>query len=140
MKLPSASTKATVDAQPQRETDTRLRGRWLLLVRVVWVVIAVLALGLVIASIPGYFSFLHVLCTGTLATCRNNGQITPYYLRALQALGLSLDSFATYLVALDIVFAVVYASIAAVIFWRKSDDRMAFFASLTDRKSTRLNS
>src|SRR5205809_4918778 len=30
-----------------------------------------------------------------------------------------------------IVFAVVYASIAAVIFWRKSDDRMAFFASLT---------
>ncbi len=103
MKLPSASTKATVDAQPQRETDTRLRGRWLLLVRVVWVVIAVLALGLVIASIPGYFSFLHVLCTGTLATCKNSGQITPGYLRAIQALGLSLDSFATYQVALVMV-------------------------------------
>ncbi len=131
MNLPSVSTQTAVDAQPRGETDTRLRGRWLVLARVVWVGIAVLSLGLVIASIPSYFAFLHVLCTGTLATCRNNGQITPDYLRALQALGLSLDSFATYLVALDIVFAVVYASIAAVIFWRKSDDRMAFFASLT---------
>ncbi len=131
MKLPSASTKATVDAQPQRETDTRLRGRWLLLVRVVWVVIAVLALGLVIASIPGYFSFLHVLCTGTLATCRNNGQMTPDYLRAIQALGLSLDSFAAYQVALVMVFAVVYAAIGAVLFWRRSNDRMALIASVS---------
>ena len=131
MNLPSVSTQTAVDAQPRGETDTRLRGRWLVLARVVWVGIAVLSLGLVIASIPSYFAFLHVLCTGAPATCRNNGQITPDYLRALQALGLSLDSYATYLVALVIVFAVVYASIAAVIFWRKSDDRMAFFASLT---------
>ena len=112
-------------------TTTLLSGRWLVLARVVWVGIAVLSLGLVIASIPSYFAFLHVLCTGALATCRNNGQITPDDLRALQALGLSLDSYATYLVALYIVFTVGYATIGAVIFWRKSDDRMALFASLT---------
>jgi len=46
-------------------------------------------------------------------------------------LGLSLDIFATYQVALLIVFAVVYTAIGAVLFWRKSDDRMALFASLT---------
>ena len=116
MNFPSVSTQTAVDAQPQGETDTRLRGRWLVLARVVWVGSAVLSLGLVIASIPSYFAFLHVLCTGAPATCRNNGQVTPDYLRALQALGLSLDFFATYLVALVIVFALVYASIAAVIF------------------------
>src|SRR3712207_8921687 len=33
---------------------TSLRGRWLLLARAVWVVIATLALSLFIASVPGY--------------------------------------------------------------------------------------
>ena len=31
---------------------------------------------------------------------------------------------------MDIVFAAGYASVAALIFWRRSDDRMALFASL----------
>ena len=77
-------------------TTTRLSGRWLVLARVVWVGITVLTLGLVIASIPSYFAFLHVLCTGALATCRNNGQITPDDLRAFQAFGLSLNFLAAY--------------------------------------------
>ena len=95
-------------------------------------VIAVLTLGLVIASIPSYFASLHVLCTGALATCRNNGQFTPDDLRAFQAFGLSRNFLAAYQVALYIVFTVGYVAIGAVrIFWRKSDDRMALFASLT---------
>ena len=35
---------------------TTLRGRWLLLARAVWVIIAALALGLFLASIPAYVS------------------------------------------------------------------------------------
>jgi signal transduction histidine kinase len=131
MKLPSASMQTMVNARTQGEADTRLRGRWLLLARGVWGVTAVLALGLVIASIPGYFSLLHVVCTGTLAACKNSGQITPDYLRGLQALGLSLDSFATYQVALIMVFAIVYTTIGAVLFWRRSNDRMALIASVS---------
>ena len=68
MNLPSASTETTVDAQPRSEEDTRLRGHWLVLARVVWVMLAVLTLGLFIASIPSYFAFLHVACTGAVAT------------------------------------------------------------------------
>ena len=112
-------------------TTTLLSGRWLVLARVVWIVLAGLALGLSVASIPSYFAFLHVLCTGALATCRNNGQITPDDLRAFQAFGLSLNFLAAYQVALYIVFSAVSASVGAVIFWRKSDDRMALLASLT---------
>ena len=129
--LPTASTQTTVHAQPSGKTDTRLRGGWLLLARVVWVGIAVLTLGLSVASILTSLASLYVLCTDAPATCTNNGHITPDYLRALQALGFSLDGFATYEVALLIVFAVVYAAIGAVLFWRRSDDRMALFASLT---------
>jgi signal transduction histidine kinase len=131
MNLPAASTQTTVNARSSGETDSRLRGRWLLLARVLWVGIALLTLGLTVASIPTSLASLYVLCTDAPATCSSNGRITPDYLRALQSLGLSLDVFATYEVALLIVFAVVYTAIGTVLFWRKSDDRMALFASLT---------
>jgi signal transduction histidine kinase len=131
MNPPSVSTHIAVTAPSPGEADTRLRGRWLVLARVAWVVIALLTLALFVASIPEYFASFHVLCTATPAACNNNGQITLDYLRALQSLGLSLDVFAMYQIALVIVFAVVYAAIGAVLFWRKSDDRMALFASLT---------
>ncbi len=108
-----------------------MSGRWLFLARVGWVGIALLTLGLSVASIPTTLASLHALCTDAPAVCSNSGYITPDYARALQALGLSLDIFAMYEVALLIVFAVVYVAIGAVLFWRKSDDRMALFASLT---------
>ncbi len=131
MNLSSASKETRLDAQPSSEADTRLRGRWLIIARSVWVVLAALTLGLIIASIPSYSALLHVVCSSDLVTCRNNGQLTPADLRALQALGLSLDFYATYWVAVYIVFTVGFATIGTLIFWRKSDDRMALFASLT---------
>ncbi|HXL37746.1 MAG TPA: hypothetical protein VN954_11165 [Ktedonobacteraceae bacterium] len=117
---------------PDRSVDagTRLHGRWLILARVVWVMLAALTLGLLIASIPSTFAFLHIVCTGAIATCRNNGQLIPVDLHTIQALGFSIDFYATYWVALYIGFIVGFATIGALIFWRKSDDRMALFASL----------
>jgi hypothetical protein len=93
-----------MNAQPWSEADTRLRGRWLIIARMVWVVLAVLTLGLIIASIPSYSAFIHVVCTGALAICRNNGQPTPDDMRALQTLGLSLNFISAYWVAVYIIF------------------------------------
>src|SRR6266700_2822661 len=73
MNLPTASIQTTVHAQPPGETDTRLRGRWLLLARVVWVGIALLTLGLSVASIPTSFASLHILCTDAPAICSDRG-------------------------------------------------------------------
>jgi hypothetical protein len=53
------------------------------------------------------------------------GQIHLAGSHALRDLGLSVGFYATYAVALDIVFAAVYVAVAAVVFWRKSDERMA---------------
>ena len=113
MNRPSASTPTAVKAQPPGETDTRLRGGFLLLTRVVWVGIALLSLGLYIASIPTSLASLYVLCTDAPAVCNTTGHLTPDYLRALQGLGLSLDVFAAYQIALLIVFVVVYTAIGA---------------------------
>src|SRR6266568_561416 len=53
--------------------DTRLRGGWLVLARVVWGAVVVLALGLFIASIPTTFAALHMLCTAP--SCTTSGPL-----------------------------------------------------------------
>ena len=51
-------------------------------------------------------------------------------LQSLTDLGLSPEFYAAVTVAMDIVFAVGYAFVATLIFWRRPDDRVAVFASL----------
>jgi hypothetical protein len=110
-----------------RAGDTHLRGRYLLLARAAWVVVAALAVGLFIAGIPAEFALLRLPCP--IAACPTE-QLPPAGLRALEDLGLSPGFFAAYTVAMDVVFAAVCGTVAALIFWRKSDDRMALFVSL----------
>jgi len=45
-------------------------------------------------------------------------------------LGLSVDLFASYWVAIEVSFVLMSSAIGVAIFWRKSDDRMALFVSL----------
>ncbi len=105
----------------------RLRGRWLLLARTAWIAVAVLAAGLFAAGIPAEFTLLHIPCP--TVTC-STGQLPPAGLRALENLGLSLGSFAAYSTSMDVLFAAVCSAVAALIFWRRSDDGMALFVSL----------
>ncbi len=127
MNVQHAPTEVTESRE--RHSYARLQGIWLVLARVVWVAVVVLALGLFIASIPTNFADLHILCTA--ASCSNVGQLTADYVRELNALGLSMDFYATYIVVFIIVFAFGYCAVGAVLFWRKSDDRMALFASFS---------
>jgi hypothetical protein len=105
----------------------RLGGRWLLLARAAWIAVAVLTLGLFLAGIPAEFALLHTPCP--TVPC-STGQLPPAGLSALEDLGLSLGSFAAYSVAMDVVFAAVCGVVAALIFLRRSDDRMGLFVSL----------
>src|SRR5215204_5092507 len=105
----------------------RLRGRWLLLTRVAWIALAALAVGLFIIGIPAEFALLHVPCPTLRCP---TGQLSPSALHALEGLGLSLDSFAAYTVAMDILFAAMCTAVALLIFWRRSDHRMGLLVSL----------
>ncbi|SRR6266487_476259 len=129
MNLQHAPTMTAGNSDLHNTRDPRLYGCWLILARIGWVAVVGLALGLFIASIPTTFADLHILCTA--ASCSTSGQLTPDYVRELQALGLSMDFYATYIVVFIIVFAFGYFAVGAVLFWRKSDDRMALFASFT---------
>src|SRR6266581_1682538 len=129
MNLQHAPTMTAGNSDLHNTRDPRLYGCWLILARIGWVAVVGLALGLFIASIPTTFADLHILCTA--ASCSNGGQLTPDYVRELHALGLSMDFYATYIVVFIIVFTFGYFAVGAVLFWRKSNDRMALFASFT---------
>jgi hypothetical protein len=107
-----------------------LRGRWLTVARVSWVVVAVLALGLDVVSVPFYYERNQDVCPG--AACASDAnRLTPDRMHALHELGLSAGFFAGFDTAIEVVVVLAFAAIAAVMFHHRSDDRMALFGSFT---------
>jgi hypothetical protein len=106
-----------------------LRGRWLLLVRVTWVVVALLYVGVFISGIPSEFVRLQSPCTDAVS-CSLIPHLTVQKVQELKEVGLSAEFFATYFVAIEVAFTAVSAAIGALIFWRRPEDRMALLVSL----------
>jgi hypothetical protein len=131
MNRPSASAHTAESFEPRSETETRLHGYRLVLVRLLCLTLSVVSVGLIVASIPSEVAHLHLLCTGTAAACNGSGQLTPGAVRRLQELGLSIDFYATYTIVIVSMFALGYWLVAAFLFWRKSDDRLALLAAVT---------
>jgi len=108
-------------------SEGHLQGAWLVLGRIMWVTITLLAMGLLVASLPSYFAYLHIMNT----TSPNGPQLAPGDVRELQRLGLSLDFYAWLNISVFVIFLLVCVSIGVVLFLRKSDNRVALLASLT---------
>jgi hypothetical protein len=98
-----------------------LRGRWLVFARVAWVAFASIVIGFHVAGIPyAYARAIH----STIFDRLTSGQV-----RALENLGLSPEFYAAYTVAIPVGIMVVFTVVAAVIFLRRSEDRMALFCA-----------
>jgi hypothetical protein len=109
---------------------TTLRGGWLFLARVAWLALVFLTLGLDAISVPYYYARNVGVCASA-ACVGDSARLTPERLHALQQMGLSAGFYAAYDVAIEVIAVLVFAAVAAVIFWHRSDDRMALFSSLT---------
>jgi hypothetical protein len=94
-----------------------LRGRWLILVRATWIIIAVLAFGLFVASIPGYVS--SVLKIGQASWMGTPVEAPIGVVFALDLVG----------VLASITAALLCLTLAGVLFWRKAEDWMVMFIS-----------
>jgi hypothetical protein len=127
MNLQQSPTSIVKRPGAGNESEMRLQGAWLALARIAWVVIALLTLGLFIVAFPSYFAYLHVVN----ATSPSGPQLAPSDVRELQGLGLSLDSYAWLNISVNVLFLLVYVLVGVVLFWRKSDDRLALLASLS---------
>lgn len=100
-------------ASPSDDT-TRLTGRALLVARITWVAIAVTVVALNVLAIPGTYPL----------------PLSPDITRDLHRLGLSPVLFIIIYVAENAGCTLVYLAMGLLIFWRRSDDRMALFCSL----------
>jgi hypothetical protein len=124
---PLVASQATRSSDRSGAPDTRLGGRRLILARVTWVAAVTLSVALFLATLPAYYTALQTVCTG--ATC-GSAQPTPDSAQALQKLGLSVGTYATFTLALTLALAFVSFTLGAVIFWRRSDDWMALLVAL----------
>jgi hypothetical protein len=119
-----------ITTRPDTSLPTTLRGRWLLAARLVWLAVALLAVGIFVASVPLRFVELQQVCTASASVCDQQSQLTPDNVRELQSLGLSAGFWAAYNSAVSVVFAAVWWAVGAIIFARRSGDRMALLVSL----------
>ena len=129
MSLPRAVTPISLSQARHQEPDTRLSGRWLFIGRATWAILVMLTLASFVILLPSYYAQLQTVCTNP--TCALV-QPTPESVHAMQRLGLSASSYATFTLMLTLVTALVCFLVSGVIFWRKSDDWMALLVALTE--------
>jgi hypothetical protein len=127
--MPMTVTKrATATTKPAPTGgEARLGGRWLLLARLGF---ALVALGTVVMwgwGIPIRYAQLATVCT---AEPCGDQQPTPQIVAQLHAAGLSVTYYAAYTGTLEVVFALVFLVVAAMIFWRKSETRIGLLTTL----------
>lgn len=128
MNAPAPSPQAIGNIGRSQTADARAQGRRLVVARALWVAVVVLVLGLYVVNIPAYYASLHVLATRIDPQA---AQLTPEGLRALQALGLSVDAYAIYHILLNTAYLLSFLAVGAVLFLRKADDRLAMLTSFT---------
>ena len=127
MNLPQTPAQTNSSSHVYSATGTRLQGLWLLLARVGWIGIVVPLYVLFVANVPAYFASLHLLHASNVQTF--TGQLTHADVHTLQAWGLSLDFYAACMVGVSLLFQFSYASVGVLLFWRKSNDRVALLTS-----------
>jgi signal transduction histidine kinase len=100
---------------------------WLTLARILQAFIICLTIGLFIMSIPISYEQRNVVCASE--PCQPN-QLTSASLQELARIGMSVPSFVTVTIALDILVAVIFTACAVVIFVRKPNDILTIFVTI----------
>ena len=101
--------------------------RWLSLARAFQILIICLTIGLFIMSIPINYEQRSVICK--TESCPSD-QVTRAGEQALYRAGISVASFVTLTIALDIVVAVIFTTCAIIIFIRKPNDPFTVFVTI----------
>jgi hypothetical protein len=85
------------------------------------------SLAVFFANLPEIFAQLQIVCGGSACTL---WQLTPTSMLALQQVGLTVQSYAIFSVALSVIYVFVWSTVGAIIAWRKSNDWMALLVAV----------
>ena len=127
MNLEQAQTDLSTVQQQPNQTDMRLYGPWLVIARVGWMALTLLVLTLSALALPRYDALAQSTCQPGAACLVI--QLRSDDLRLLKQLGLSSGFLAAYQVGWAVVSVLVYSALAALLFWRRSRERMALFCA-----------
>ena len=126
MSLQQSPISAVEHSGARNESETRLNGRWLFIARAGWVALTLLILTLNAIAIPQASALMLAVCQpGTL--CINGW--TPAEVSQIQQFGLTPGLLAAYQIGWYVGTTLIYTALAALIFWRRSSDRMALFCA-----------
>src|SRR5919202_2686681 len=113
------------------KTHHQRSGRSRLILRSTWVALAAIVLALNVVGLSASYAKYKSVCTS--AACAHSEEIarlTPEGVRALRDFGLTPEFYGAYVgVVVPGVAALAFATVAGVIIWHKSDDRMALFSA-----------
>ncbi len=104
--------------------------RWLRWAQITWVAIVVAALLMYVAGSVLHFSQLRQVCTATAEQCAEFDQATTIGLAQLDALGISLEAYALFLVGFRVVFSLVPIALGLLIFARRRNEPISLLVSL----------
>jgi hypothetical protein len=122
-----ASIRSQHHSERQREAEPPSRGRLFKLARTAGITVSMLALVLFVATLPTFVSHLITVCTA--APCPS-AQLPARTAQALEAAGFSLNSYAVLVISLTVTSTLLCVMIAALLFWRASQDGMALLVGL----------
>jgi signal transduction histidine kinase len=122
-----AMARQSLQAKPFSSTPVLLEGRLLTVARGTWLLVATLSVGLFLAGVPFHYRQLLDVCVGNECSWT---QLSPPEMLALQNTAFSPTLYATYSITLTTAWALAYATIALIIFWRRSNEWMALLAAL----------
>jgi hypothetical protein len=111
----------------ERHSYARVPRRWLLLARVGWVALVVLALVIFFVSLPVYLAQMETPCAGPACQWQ---QLTHSQAEMLKGMGLSLADYAVFTLALALASVGMCLVVSTLIIWRRPDDRIAFIVAL----------
>jgi hypothetical protein len=111
-----------------RGDGANLRGAPLALARSAWIVITVVSLGLLVVAMP--LVYQDIITPHNGPQCSDT-RFSPAQIGALHASGLSPASFAVWIIAVQCFTTLIFVGVGALIFWRRSENRMALLAATT---------
>jgi hypothetical protein len=106
-----------------------LRGLPLRVAQVAWVAVALVALAIIFFSLPALYAQFTTHCREAAAVCLERGQLTSEYAQTFREVGIPPRSFAILMVVVDAFSRLVWFTVGALIFLRRSRDPMALLVA-----------
>ena len=125
----TSSTHLTPTSIGSNRGDAPLRGLQLRLLQALWLVLVLFDLATLIFTLPAYYHALFTICSGPLVSCQITDQLNTQTLATLHLAGFSLNTYAFYVVLLDLLTTLSFLLVGAVIIWRRANTWMGLFVS-----------